>query len=220
MQAESAPQDPVAVTVDRPFIFLIRDRATEAILFVGRVEKISPTPAAKAQTLETVELREADSAQRPGTDTPGEATVPGAPEPAPDDATVSQSEHGPLGRLQDAKQLNRPLLFVEAELEAPTVTAEVDGGGILFMAEDAKGYNRTVVELEGIGLWEAVTPEDEEYIDLFIVPAPALETVRWRAASAIAPEDAGDRYRIGPWTNWSVLHVPQVAPPDAGVDRS
>ena len=26
------------VVVDRPFIFLIRDRATDAILFVGRVE--------------------------------------------------------------------------------------------------------------------------------------------------------------------------------------
>ena len=40
MQTESAPQNPVAVTVDRPFIFLIRDRETGAILFVGRVEKI------------------------------------------------------------------------------------------------------------------------------------------------------------------------------------
>ncbi len=40
MQTESAPQNPVSVTVDRPFIFLIRDHATEAILFVGRVERI------------------------------------------------------------------------------------------------------------------------------------------------------------------------------------
>ncbi len=40
MQAESAPLDPVAVTVDHPFIFLVRDRATGAILFVGRVERI------------------------------------------------------------------------------------------------------------------------------------------------------------------------------------
>ena len=40
MQTESAPQNPVAVTVDRPFIFLIRDRETGSILFVGRVEKI------------------------------------------------------------------------------------------------------------------------------------------------------------------------------------
>ena len=38
MQAESAPPDPVSVTVDRPFIFLIRDRETGAVLFVGRVE--------------------------------------------------------------------------------------------------------------------------------------------------------------------------------------
>jgi serpin B len=33
----AAPQEPVEVTVDRPFIFLIRDIETEAILFVGRV---------------------------------------------------------------------------------------------------------------------------------------------------------------------------------------
>ena len=39
MQTESAPPEPVAVTIDRPFIFLIRDRATDTILFVGRVEK-------------------------------------------------------------------------------------------------------------------------------------------------------------------------------------
>ena len=37
MQAESARPAPVAVTVDRPFLFLIRDRETGAILFVGRV---------------------------------------------------------------------------------------------------------------------------------------------------------------------------------------
>ena len=30
--------EPKKVMVDRPFIFLIRDRATDAILFVGRVE--------------------------------------------------------------------------------------------------------------------------------------------------------------------------------------
>ncbi len=39
MQVESAPPDPVSVTVDRPFILLIRDRETGAILFVGRVEE-------------------------------------------------------------------------------------------------------------------------------------------------------------------------------------
>jgi len=31
------PEEPVEVTVDRPFIFLIRDIETGAILFVGRV---------------------------------------------------------------------------------------------------------------------------------------------------------------------------------------
>ena len=40
MQAESAPPSPVSVTVDRPFIFLIRDQETGAILFLGRVERI------------------------------------------------------------------------------------------------------------------------------------------------------------------------------------
>ena len=40
MQAESAPPSPVAVTVDRPFIFLIRDRETGAILLAGRVLEI------------------------------------------------------------------------------------------------------------------------------------------------------------------------------------
>ena len=37
MQTESAKPTPISVTVDRPFIFIIRDHATQAILFVGRV---------------------------------------------------------------------------------------------------------------------------------------------------------------------------------------
>ncbi len=39
MQTESARPRPIKVTVDRPFIFIIRDRESDAILFVGRVEK-------------------------------------------------------------------------------------------------------------------------------------------------------------------------------------
>jgi serpin B len=31
------PEEPVEVAVDRPFIFLIRDIQTGAILFVGRI---------------------------------------------------------------------------------------------------------------------------------------------------------------------------------------
>ena len=34
------PPPPIKVTVDRPFIFLIRDRATNAIVFVGRVVQL------------------------------------------------------------------------------------------------------------------------------------------------------------------------------------
>ena len=34
----SGRPDPIRIMVDRAFIFLIRDRATDAILFVGRVE--------------------------------------------------------------------------------------------------------------------------------------------------------------------------------------
>ena len=37
MSIESAGPPPVTVAIDRPFIFLIRDRATGAILFVGRL---------------------------------------------------------------------------------------------------------------------------------------------------------------------------------------
>ena len=37
MQTESAKPEPVRVTLDRPFIFLIRDRPTGTALFLGRV---------------------------------------------------------------------------------------------------------------------------------------------------------------------------------------
>ena len=37
MDLTAAPQTPVEVTIDRPFIFLIRDIETGAVLFVGRV---------------------------------------------------------------------------------------------------------------------------------------------------------------------------------------
>ena len=41
MKLTSAPVDPVKVTIDHPFIFLIRDIETGTILFVGRV--LNPT---------------------------------------------------------------------------------------------------------------------------------------------------------------------------------
>ncbi len=38
--------DPTTVTVDRPFIFLIRDRDTDTILFLGRMELATQEPIA------------------------------------------------------------------------------------------------------------------------------------------------------------------------------
>jgi serpin B len=37
MGTTSIPPEPVTVTIDRPFVFLIRDIKTGAIVFVGRV---------------------------------------------------------------------------------------------------------------------------------------------------------------------------------------
>ncbi len=45
VQAQSIP---VSVSVDRPFIFLIRDRATDTILFLGRMESATEEPTASA----------------------------------------------------------------------------------------------------------------------------------------------------------------------------
>jgi serpin B len=38
MRATSAPMDPpVELTIDRPFLYAVRDTATGAVLFLGRV---------------------------------------------------------------------------------------------------------------------------------------------------------------------------------------
>ena len=37
MQATAMPADPIEVTIDRPFLFLIRDIETGTVLFLGRV---------------------------------------------------------------------------------------------------------------------------------------------------------------------------------------
>jgi serpin B len=37
VQAGIPPEEPVTITIDRPFIFLIRDIKTGTILFIGRV---------------------------------------------------------------------------------------------------------------------------------------------------------------------------------------
>ena len=34
---EGVPEEPVEVTIDRPFVFLIRDIETDSILLIGRV---------------------------------------------------------------------------------------------------------------------------------------------------------------------------------------
>jgi len=41
MKRLSMPEEPVVVTVDHPFLFLIRDIETGTVLFVGRV--LDPT---------------------------------------------------------------------------------------------------------------------------------------------------------------------------------
>ena len=221
---ESAPPLPdITVVADRPFLWAIVHQPTGAVLFLGRVvdpaenrdsaEATEPGAPAQAPDAPTVSYP-VDTAR------PGNSAASDAPQPGPEPPTGTHSQLGPLGRLHWAQQLTVPLVYADAAFDAPALTAAADGGRILFEIADGNTRDRTVVELEGVGLWEAVTPDPEDYIDAFLVPAPALSTVRWRAASAAAP-DAGDgRYRIGAWTDWSVLQVPQPEPPSAGVDRA
>ena len=217
---ESAPPLPdLTVVADRPFLWAIVHQPTGAVLFLGRVADPSANGDSAAATEPGVPGQAPDA---PTVSYPVDTLRPGdasdAPQPGPELPTGTHSELGPLGRLHWAQQLTVPLVYADAAFDAPALTAAADGGRILFEIADGNTRDRTVVELEGVGLWEAVTPDPEDYIDAFLVPAPALSTVRWRAASAAAP-DAGDgRYRIGAWTDWSVLQVPQVEPPYAGVD--
>ena len=139
----------------------------------------------------------------------GSATEPGLP-----------SQTGPVGRFQKAVEFKGPVADAREELGPPVLTVDLYDDSIAFTVDRAvAGSDRTVVELDGISLWMAETPHDGGYIDTFIVPVPAGETVRWRAASAIAHELDGVGYAIGPWTEWSVLEVP-AQPPDAGVTRA
>ena len=139
----------------------------------------------------------------------GSATEPGLP-----------SQTGPMGRLQKAVKFEGPVADDRVELGPPVLTADLYDDSVAFTVDrgDA-GADRTVVELDGIGLWLAETPHDGDYIDTFIVPVPAGQTVRWRSAFAVDPDSDGAGYAIGPWTEWSVLEVP-AQPPYAGVTRA
>lgn len=137
------------------------------------------------------------------------ATEPGMP-----------SQTGQMGRLQKAVEFEGPVSDARAELGPPVLTADLYDDSIAFTVDrvDA-GVDWTVVELDGMGLWLAETPHDGDYIDTFIVPVPAGQTVRWRSAFAVSPNSDGAGYAIGPWTEWSVLEVP-AQPPYAGVTRA
>ncbi len=139
----------------------------------------------------------------------GSATEPGLP-----------SQTGPMGRLQKAVEFEGPVADDRAELGSPVLTIDLYDDSIAFTVDRvAPGADRTVVELDGIGLWLAETPHDGDYIDTFIVPVPAGQTVRWRAAFVVDPGLDGAGYAIGPWTEWSVLESP-AHPPYAGVTRA
>lgn len=139
----------------------------------------------------------------------GSATEPGMP-----------SQTGPMGRLQKAVEFEGPVADDRAELGPPVLTADLYDDSVAFTVDRvAPGADRTVVELDGIGLWLAETPHDGDYVDTFIVPVPAGQTVRWRAAFAVDPGLDGAGYAIGPWTEWIVLEAP-AQPPYAGVTRA
>jgi serine protease inhibitor len=42
MATSGSSKEPIVVTVDRPFIFLIRDTGTGTVLFLGRVSHPDP----------------------------------------------------------------------------------------------------------------------------------------------------------------------------------
>ena len=39
-RAVAPNEEPIEVTIDRPFVFLIQDRATHSLLFVGRITEL------------------------------------------------------------------------------------------------------------------------------------------------------------------------------------
>ena len=174
----------------------------------------SPASGLATPTLPVSDLSDGFPARdrgSPGTtkDVSNSATEPGVP-----------SQMGLMGRLQKAAEFKGPVADARAELDTPVLTAELHNDSITFtVGEVPDGIDRTVVELDNAGLWMAETAHDSGYIDIFIVPVPAGETVKWRAASVVIPAPGGIGYAFGPWTEWSVLESPPQ-PPDGGVTRA